>query len=1035
MKRSLKFGALSLLLASGCADMDPEQTAEPAAALSNPATQRQAIGSVSTPQESGWKRTGNLAASRLLHTSTPLQNGRVLVLGGYNSTAELYDPATGTWSRTGDAPANFRGATATLLSSGKVLVTGSNDQAITAALYDPASGTWSTAAAMSTPRYYHTATLLADGRVLVTGGTSGEYGGTTLSSAELYDPATGTWTAVGALPEARHRHTATRLSNGKVLIAGGQGASGRLSSTVLFDPATGAMTAVGAMGTARASHTATLLNNGQVLVTGGAVDGEPATRAELFDPDTGRWSSTSAMSKPRRQHSATALANGKVLVTGGYDSSTGIQSAAELYDPGRGVWDAMPSMAVTRYQHTATLLNNGRVLVAGGFSTGDQASAEVFTAAQLQVLLDEGSGWQLINLSGANTDGEMPPYDSTLYVVSDELGISQVPLPDGIREDLAADSASRTTMAFLDKKMLDELRLSQEQGEPTPYLQSNLEPGEFSVRSGNRCPAQALGGISKSFDLNLPLSYTKDLQSGAFSGTLSTSGNLATRADVEVQARKLRKPVEFRGLFFGCVTYGAVPDSFKFNANGTLNVSASLSGTASYANAWKFDIAKPHLATIPIPLGKVVIPVVINLPITAGVDLQANVTGQISYTASQSSSVSYTSTCTLDGCSSDLNVSTPPPSGSDVTGSIQGRIQPSVWIEAAVRAAVGHDGLDYAQVGLRPFVDGDLWGYAGNGCGDADGDGTQEFVAGGYFDLNWRLDVTGEAYLIGAGTKSWPQLYSTGKREIYFKNLVPTVSGGWTPFDPMLAGPSSTGQYTNTGYVVRMRPCFPFPTENERAAPASNLRNNQVTYRLEWGDGAVEEFIGDRFDTAFSRYHAWQTAGVKSPRVIAVRDSHGRDYNSAYTRDITVNSQPPPTTPPQFFREVHLSGTLDVMDHDPPFGSDKHQVRSINEVAFLNPSSRTKTFSYSECADNEIRAEVTVWLSLQSDNVTVLTEVTARMFEQESCDNDDFETSGYTAADVGQNGSGGVSLELINPELTTDDKITVNLAVENRQAP
>ena len=119
-----------------------------------------------------------------------------------------------------------------MLPNGKVLVAGgSNDNSLASAeLYDPASGTWTTTGSLANARYFHTATLLPNGKVLVAGGYSA---GSYLASAELYDPASGTWTATGSLADARRFHTATLLPNGKVLVAGGSG-GGYLASAELY---------------------------------------------------------------------------------------------------------------------------------------------------------------------------------------------------------------------------------------------------------------------------------------------------------------------------------------------------------------------------------------------------------------------------------------------------------------------------------------------------------------------------------------------------------------------------------------------------------------------------------------------------------------------------------------------------------------------------------------------------------------------------------------------------------------------------------
>jgi Kelch motif len=119
--------------------------------------------------------------------------------------------------------------------------------------------------------------LLPNGKVLVAGGVIPYF-----SSAELYDPATGSWTATGSLNTARYTHTATLLPNGKVLVAGGYD-SAPLSSAELYDPATGSWSVTDNLNTARSGHTATLLPNGEVLIAAGGNNGGFLASAELYD--------------------------------------------------------------------------------------------------------------------------------------------------------------------------------------------------------------------------------------------------------------------------------------------------------------------------------------------------------------------------------------------------------------------------------------------------------------------------------------------------------------------------------------------------------------------------------------------------------------------------------------------------------------------------------------------------------------------------------------------------------------------------------
>jgi hypothetical protein len=222
---------------------------------------------------------------------------------------------------------------------------------------------------MVAPRDTHTATLLTDGRVLVAGG----YDDSGITQAcEVYDPRTEEWSdqGIGLLSEARRGHTATLLRNGKVLVAGGDyyGQPHYRKSVEIFDPADGSWETMTPMNVERAYHTATLLPDGKVLVTGGATYGAPSTSSvEIYDPDTDTWTEDTAhpMAVQRKGHTATLLPNGTVLVAGGTLDGSTPNKSAQIYSEGSG-WSSTGSLIQGRFYHSATLLPDGTVLVAGG---------------------------------------------------------------------------------------------------------------------------------------------------------------------------------------------------------------------------------------------------------------------------------------------------------------------------------------------------------------------------------------------------------------------------------------------------------------------------------------------------------------------------------------------------------------------------------------------------------------------------------------------------------------------------------------------
>jgi hypothetical protein len=405
-----------------------------------------------TQAQGTFTTTGDMITARQGHSATLLFNGRVLIVGGDKTgTAEVYDPAAGTFMPTGNGttghgalgnPINQR-STATLLPDGRVLIAGGGKSEV----YDPATGSFTTTGNTLIGESEFTATLLTNGKVLFTGGTNGfDYCSDVAIAADpqLYDPTTGVFSLAGPYADL-HVYTApdgfsagtsgltyaatTSLSDGKVLILSEPSAE-------LYDPATntfsvtGSMVAIDQAGiwgkpTSIDYRTATLMKNQKVLVAGGwpayyDTSDDPISRVELYDP-VGTFSGTASMHVARAGHTATLMPDGTVLITGGlfgayfYDAT----ALGELYNPYAGAFSTQIYMNAARSSHQATLLLDGRVLVTGGVGSSLQilASAELYNPTVLipaLVVRDlefdrtnvvAGSSYS-VNVSGANLTAE-----------------------------------------------------------------------------------------------------------------------------------------------------------------------------------------------------------------------------------------------------------------------------------------------------------------------------------------------------------------------------------------------------------------------------------------------------------------------------------------------------------------------------------------------------------------------------------------------------------------------------------------------------
>ena len=345
-------------------------------------------------QAQSWSFTGSMSQSRVYPAAALLPNGQVLVVGGYHrglivAVAELYDPATGTFTTTGSLNTARYGASAILLNTGKVLISGGGTASTE--LYDPSTGKFTVSGSESCA-CGAVPTLLPNGMVLFSGGFNDT--NYALATAELYNPATGKFSPTGNLNQARDGASSTLLPDGKVLIAGGAYYTGPnyytltahyLASAELYDPATGTFTLTGSLNTARSGQTTTVLNSGDVLLAGGqnsGANGGYVGSAELYNPSTGTFTFTGSLNTARILHTAHLLPSGEVLIVAG--NYHGALSTTELYNPSTGTFSYGPSLNTRRQGHASAMFPNGQVLAVGGWQNvsnpymGYLASAELF---------------------------------------------------------------------------------------------------------------------------------------------------------------------------------------------------------------------------------------------------------------------------------------------------------------------------------------------------------------------------------------------------------------------------------------------------------------------------------------------------------------------------------------------------------------------------------------------------------------------------------------------------------------------------------
>jgi hypothetical protein len=474
----------------------------------------------------------------------------------------------------------------------------------------------------------------------------------------------------------------------------------------------------------------------------------------------------------------------------------------------------------------------------------------------------------------------------------------------------AAQEAEGETLLFLHKATIDQMEAALAAPPPPPPPPTKI--GTKTLISSKLSPATTSGTLSDGgtktdgggttvmyssschdedwtwgdgWNYQNSLDKTKSDEDGAFTGNLHFQAGYQLIADATVRLRKKRGSVA--GV---CFTYGF---SFKnIELGAILAANASLEANGDFKKAWKpsWQIAKPTLFDQLFFVGPVPVILGMNLPVSAGVDVDAK--AQMNLEVGVSGWGAARVICTSSSCqkytASYLDVDDLLTPGITLTG--QAKIKP--WVQVAGRVYLYGDSIAYAQAGVRPFAEAHIWGHAGQSCGDANQDGVDDYVYALTASVDVGADVTAEVDLLGLIEEDW-------KWEIWRKHVGFWSFGPGTAVAPMawatdpapsdgiideVCDPtiSNCGGYAKNIHF-RMRPCWPY--------------TSPVDYAITWGSGSVTHHTGSPSQVV-TVSPTYSTAGTKTIAVAAESDAHGRAIDESTS--LTFQVGPTQPTPPIF---------------------------------------------------------------------------------------------------------------------------------------
>lgn len=462
-----------------------------------------------------------------------------------------------------------------------------------------------------------------------------------------------------------------------------------------------------------------------------------------------------------------------------------------------------------------------------------------------QQVVASGTGWQIVHLSGVATadDGTARMVDQDLLVADSAAALEGAPISklargqiDGMISTLPASDRQGQIVVNMDA-------VRQAEGQITPQL-LGCESVERTWR--------------RSLVRRTSYSHSQANVAGVFQGTFTLSGSAKDSVGAAVTMRVYRTYVPFAG----CIPFFSTLRAVRLGGGADLTGRAIVN--ANFYGEWHASrtVVSPVLFDAIVLIGDLPVWLTVEIPIEVGIDAGGRV--KVDVDASAEAHGRFDVTCKSGTCVPTKSANWSAKNNKTPSFDASGRVSP--WAQVSAKLSL-YKGVSSGKVGVRATFKNHLWAYAGNSCGDGNGDGINEWVQAKTVDARLGLELRTSVAFFGVAAGEW----SARIGDDYFIGFYDLI--GSTAMDPIFI--PTTGVGTTYAFRGRMRPCWPYP--------------DPVTYRFAWGDGSPNSFLLFPPMALFTMQHGFPKRGVTYPVTLtATKDGAGRMLNRSATRSITI---------------------------------------------------------------------------------------------------------------------------------------------------